>query len=1212
MLRKPIRTYQRRNIPNPLIKISDFAKVDLTLKTDDILKEQYGIDNVNENKISEDSLDYDPFETTFDRIAKDAVVPAIPPDCIDNNSWSGSSSDINSEEENINESLFHISFCNSNVSVSPNMKYTKSLKMLPYKKNVKPKNKKTSITGALYNSQHTKEIRNVKKKNQTKACKSKRIKKIQKTKNKKQCKSNNGEILYSVFKNSNDQLYESDIVNANINRMTNNENINNSTVPYKNIHKKNTDLLHCNKCELYSPLRKTTNISKINDKKKICRLTSIKKTQKINNENNENFSLTSSVSHNIPDSMDNKFKIKPCSVVLYKNNIEKCKFMVNESKYILKECHLVLHKISSNSINSKYKSPINDLICKNSNSISKDLNSEKNPVSSTPIIKCKRRSAYSPCYSPIDITKSHAISDIPALLDQLQSNNLHILDETSINASINVESDMKDKILYIRDRKIRNSTSVDNLSSSEGIKLDIQEPEILHLSISKQNSNFINNRKTYATIFMDDSIDIALKQKYNKTHLEDNPLLNSINFSIETNRSCSLFDDHGSKLYVLENDNSMSAIKEKSFTNMNVHENNDNTELKLKPIISDIYNTEKIIKSEILKKEEPLITITKEKSNEEHIENEDTIEERSHGKSMDENQCQLNMNETINFFTRLKHSVKVTERKQPDRKRNFYLSNICENENDIMQYSTCEMSQYNEKVNEHILNQDPTKNVTDTSVNIITQCDEPNLLINEQMPSLSGKFIFLKPGKSWTRSLSILHNFQNGLNLNRTSTEKGKRWRHSVKDILDMQKKDECDTNQFINLKRFVRRTSIRVVCDNRIIKNASDTSFLEVYGIKTTVNNEHILPETSCNTEYSTQHNDMENNCAEICSSGTAKDVILQKCSQKHYLPFRDLFSTKYLKFCRKIGEGVYGEVFLYEKDTQKSVLKIIPIEGVQLVNGESQKKFDEILSEIVIAKELHNLRFNKNHNTSGFVEVKSIKCIEGKYPEKMINLWKKYDEEKTSDNDCPSIFDEKQLYISLELGHGGQDLESFEFHTAVEAYALFIQATLALAVAERSLKFEHRDLHWGNILISHTDEQYIYYKLDNKDISVSSNGIKVCIIDFTLSRMSYQGCCIFNDLALDPALFTAQGEYQFEIYRLMKDKVQNNWQEFEPYTNILWLHYVLDKMLTMVRYKKKNLKKHKNALIQLYNLKHVILSYQSAFDFVNNCQQISNLLIK
>lgn len=73
MLRKPIRTYQRKNIPNPLIKISNFAKVDLTLKTDDVHREQHGIDNVNENKISEDSLNYDPFETTFDRIAKDAV-----------------------------------------------------------------------------------------------------------------------------------------------------------------------------------------------------------------------------------------------------------------------------------------------------------------------------------------------------------------------------------------------------------------------------------------------------------------------------------------------------------------------------------------------------------------------------------------------------------------------------------------------------------------------------------------------------------------------------------------------------------------------------------------------------------------------------------------------------------------------------------------------------------------------------------------------------------------------------------------------------------------------------------------------------------------------------------------------------------------------------------------------------------------------------------
>jgi hypothetical protein len=42
----------------------------------------------------------------------------------------------------------------------------------------------------------------------------------------------------------------------------------------------------------------------------------------------------------------------------------------------------------------------------------------------------------------------------------------------------------------------------------------------------------------------------------------------------------------------------------------------------------------------------------------------------------------------------------------------------------------------------------------------------------------------------------------------------------------------------------------------------------------------------------------------------------------------------------CKEIGEGVYGEVFL-SAGQQKSVLKVIPIEGDVIVNGEPQKKF-------------------------------------------------------------------------------------------------------------------------------------------------------------------------------------------------------------------------------------------------------------------------------
>ncbi|XP_026830543.1 uncharacterized protein LOC105286357 isoform X3 [Ooceraea biroi] len=517
------------------------------------------------------------------------------------------------------------------------------------------------------------------------------------------------------------------------------------------------------------------------------------------------------------------------------------------------------------------------------------------------------------------------------------------------------------------------------------------------------------------------------------------------------------------------------------------------------------------------------------------------------------------------------------------------------------------------------------------------------------------KSIFLKPGKSWTRSLSILNNINDECNLDKLSLGKGRKWRNSVRDLLDMQKQgivqsccekqkddlpspdvsnrssfdiDRHETFNSTNHVRFSKRISVRVVPnDTSVNHEVKDVPFLEAFGINSKLSHQ---------TQSATRDDLIRKH------STTAKDVVLKKCSQQRYLPFSRCFPKSYLMHCRKIGEGVYGEVFLYENNFKKtkSVIKIIPIEGKELVNGEPQKKFNEILSEIVIAQELSNLRSNDVCRTGGFVEVKNIKCIIGTYPKKLVKLWNAYDEEKTSDNDCPSMFDKNQLYIALELGHGGEDLEAFVFQTADETCALFfqvgclyiclyrsflplsfsflahfyyslfifipLQIAFALAVAERALEFEHRDLHWGNVLISKTTDKYIYYKLDEKEIRLLSNGVRVSIIDFTLSRMLYQQCCIYNDLALDPALFTAHGEYQFEIYRLMRDKLQNNWREFEPYTNILWLHYILDKMITMVRYKRKDLRIHDYSIGRLKELKNLILNYDSTYDFVTNYNDI------
>ncbi|CAG9830286.1 unnamed protein product [Diabrotica balteata] len=338
-----------------------------------------------------------------------------------------------------------------------------------------------------------------------------------------------------------------------------------------------------------------------------------------------------------------------------------------------------------------------------------------------------------------------------------------------------------------------------------------------------------------------------------------------------------------------------------------------------------------------------------------------------------------------------------------------------------------------------------------------------------------------------------------------------------------------------------------------------------------------------------------------------TAREIVLRKCGQTEPIQFSQCFTDSLLQNCQKIGEGVYGEVFLLRNpDGGTSVLKIIPVEGDQIVNGERQKKFEEVLSEIIITIELSNLRHNKRNGISSFTEVQKIQCVQGTYPEKLIDLWDLFDETRGSENDCPDTFKEDQLYIVFQMAYGGKDLESFFFINAMQAYSMFQQVALGLAIAEEELQFEHRDLHWGNVLISTVEtNKIVSFTLENKTYNIPTIGVEVAIIDYTLSRIEHDGVVIFNDLGLDPDLFTAEGDYQFDIYRLMQEKNRNNWKDFEPFSNLLWLHYILDKAILGLRYKSPKSKIHKTYLRKLKNLKDDILSYQNVKDFI-----VANLL--
>lgn len=108
-------------------------------------------------------------------------------------------------------------------------------------------------------------------------------------------------------------------------------------------------------------------------------------------------------------------------------------------------------------------------------------------------------------------------------------------------------------------------------------------------------------------------------------------------------------------------------------------------------------------------------------------------------------------------------------------------------------------------------------------------------------------------------------------------------------------------------------------------------------------------------------------------------------------------IFTFRCTRKWKKVGEGVYGEVFRYTVSRSSTVVKIIPIEGTSYINSERQKMMFEVYSEILIATELNSLSNECNWNkTNSFCKLKNISCVQGKYPKQLIELWKQYDNDK------------------------------------------------------------------------------------------------------------------------------------------------------------------------------------------------------------------------
>lgn len=159
-----------------------------------------------------------------------------------------------------------------------------------------------------------------------------------------------------------------------------------------------------------------------------------------------------------------------------------------------------------------------------------------------------------------------------------------------------------------------------------------------------------------------------------------------------------------------------------------------------------------------------------------------------------------------------------------------------------------------------------------------------------------------------------------------------------------------------------------------------------------------------------------------------------------------------------------------------------------------------------------------------------------------------------------------------------------------------------LSLAVAESKFEFEHRDLHCGNILIEATTQEHVHFSLNGRSIAIPSNGVKATIIDYTLSRIRYNGHILYQDLAADAELFEGHGDFQYDIYRAMRFHTEDRWERFEPFTNVLWMHYVIQKIIDARARDstKKTDRAGRIAIGEMKQVKEELFDYESVVDFV------------
>ncbi|KAG9243814.1 hypothetical protein BJ878DRAFT_509002, partial [Calycina marina] len=290
------------------------------------------------------------------------------------------------------------------------------------------------------------------------------------------------------------------------------------------------------------------------------------------------------------------------------------------------------------------------------------------------------------------------------------------------------------------------------------------------------------------------------------------------------------------------------------------------------------------------------------------------------------------------------------------------------------------------------------------------------------------------------------------------------------------------------------------------------------------------------------------------------------------------------------KIAEATYSEVYQVSNKDGNSMIKVIRVKTTtdqdSLLIGNAST-IANIASEVRI--------MNTMTTVDGFVGFKGANIVRGKCCDMIQEAHEEYNRNLSSRgvavhtaNEVPSAFQEPKSYtdntvcLVIELSHAGHPLEMLRVVDTAQIWDIILGVTIALAKGEVTNQFEHRDLHENNIV--YTTNAPDASVRDAQDVhKLGRSGIEVTLIDYGLSRatLATEEVVAF-DMESDKEIFSSGPDKhpQFQCYRKMRtylltgerkakpiawhlddrhDDPSKSWDMFIPYTNVVWLRYLL-----------------------------------------------------